>query len=141
MVDDQGEELKFIRLKTGDDVISQVMELTEDNITVYMLISPLKVVYIPSQKGMAYLQVAFMPWVFTRICSEQEFMIHAEDIMTMANVSEQMTEYYWNNVEYFTGSGEEPYNEEDLKQEEVVHEEESLESLLEAIKSTKRIYH
>ena len=135
--DDQG--VKFVRLKNGDDVISQVVEFSDDNIITYALIQPLKIVYIPSTKGTAYLQVAFMPWVFTRICEEQEFMIHAEDIMTMGRVSEKMEEYYWSNLDHFTGK-EEPVEEIDSTEEDS-SEELDLEKLLEAVKNSRRTYH
>ena len=56
-------EVKFVRLKNGDDVVSQVVEFSEnDEPVVFALINPLKVVYIASEKGMSYLQVAFVPW-------------------------------------------------------------------------------
>ena len=134
-------EVKFIRLKNGDDVIAQVVEFSEnDQAVVFALIHPLKVIYIPSQKGAAYLQVAFMPWVFTRICDEQEFMIHAEDVITMGNASSYMVEYYWNNLDHFVGSKEE--TQEEFDEPEVENTEEvNLEEILEVIKSSRRTYH
>ena len=80
-----------------------------------------------------------MPWVFTRICEEQEFMIHAEDIMTMGRVSEKMEEYYWSNLDHFTGK-EEPVEEIDSDEEDS-SEELDLEKLLEAVKNSRRTYH
>jgi hypothetical protein len=93
---------------------------------------------MPSQQGAAYLQVAFIPWVFTRICSEQEFIIHAEDVITMSNVSSYMEEYYWKNMDHFISKDEDVSTEsEELETEE----ETSLEELLEAIKSSRRTFH
>ena len=130
--------IQFIRLNNGDDVVAQVIEVGENDQINYILVNPLKVVYMPSQQGAAYLQVAFIPWVFTRICSEQEFIIHAEDVITMSNVSSYMEEYYWKNMDHFISKDEDVSTEnEELETEE----ETSLEELLEAIKSSRRTFH
>lgn len=131
--------VKFVRIKNGDDIIAEVVEVGEDGQIDYMIINPLKVVYMPSQQGSSYLQVAFMPWVFSRICEEQEFLIHAEDVITMGNVTEKMAEYYWNNIDHFTSKGQEELFED--SEEEPTEEEATLESLLEAFKSARRTYH
>lgn len=131
--------VKFVRIKNGDDIIAEVVEVGEDGQIDYMIINPLKVVYMPSQQGSSYLQVAFMPWVFSRICEEQEFLIHAEDVITMGNVTEKMAEYYWNNIDHFTSKGQEELFED--SEEEPAEEEATLESLLEALKSARRTYH
>jgi hypothetical protein len=134
--------VKFIRLNNGDDIIAEVVEVGDDTQTDYMVINPLKVVYIPSQRGSSYLQVAFMPWVFTKICEEQEFLIHSDDIITIGNVSEYMLEYYWKNMDYFiTSEDSTVVSEEKPEPEETEPEETSLEELLEAIKSSRRTFH
>lgn len=131
--------VKFVRIKNGDDIIAEVVEVGEDGQIDYMIINPLKVVYMPSQQGTSFLQVAFMPWVFSRICEEQEFLIHAEDVITMGNVTEKMAEYYWNNIDHFTSKGQEELFED--VEEEPAEEEATLETLLEALKSARRTYH
>ena len=41
-------EVKFVRLKNGDDVIAEVVEFSEnEEAVVFALINPLKIVYIP----------------------------------------------------------------------------------------------
>lgn len=133
-------DVKFIRLMTGDDVISEVVEVGDENQIDYMLICPLKVVYIPSTRGVSYLQVAFMPWVFSRICDTQEFLIHAEDVLTMADVSQQIEEYYWKNLDMFVQNGEKENQVVGEELEENEHLEE-LEEILEALKDSKRTLH
>lgn len=131
-------EVKFVRLKNGDDVIAEVVEFSEnEEAVVFALINPLKIVYIPSSKGVAYLQVAFMPWVFSRICDNQEFMVHAEDVLTMNNASEKMTDYYWSNLSQMTGKSESVEEDYEEPEEETMEE---VETILEAIKSG-RTYH
>ena len=139
-MDSEETELRFIRLKNGDDVIAEMVELTENNITVYMLVNPLKVVYIPGKgQGVDYLQVAFIPWVFSRICADEEFMVHAEDIITMGNVTPMVEEHYWKNVEYFADKGDKE-SVEDLDPEEEHELELDLESIIEKVKAG-RTYH
>jgi hypothetical protein len=88
----------FLRLKNGDDIISDMVELEEDGEEHYLLLNPLKVVYMPSDdKGL--LQIAFMTWVFPKICSNQEFTISKEDVIMLSMVSDGMNEYYWSSVE------------------------------------------
>jgi hypothetical protein len=40
-----------------------------------------------------------MPWVFPKICSNQEFTISKEDVIMLSMVSDGMNEYYWSSVE------------------------------------------
>lgn len=138
---DTSEEPKimFIRLNNGDDLVSEVVEVGDETRIDYMLFNPLKVMYIPSDRGSAYLQVAFMPWVFTRICEEQEFFIHAEDVVTMANVSNYMEEYYWKNMDHFITKVEDSITE--TEETELEPDETSLEEILDAIRSTRRTLH
>lgn len=138
---DTSEEPKimFIRLNNGDDLVSEVVEVGDETRIDYMLFNPLKVMYIPSDRGSAYLQVAFMPWVFTRICEEQEFFIHAEDVVTMANVSSYMEEYYWKNMDHFITKVEDSITE--TEETELEPDETSLEEILDAIRSTRRTLH
>lgn len=139
MSDDTDYDVKFVRLNNGDDIIAQVVEVGDDEQIDYMVFNPLKVVYMTSDRGPSYLQVAFIPWVFTRICEEQEFLIHAEDVVVMANVTSTMSDYYWNNMDLFTASREEKIIEEDEIEPESRLTE--LETIIEAIKNTKRTLH
>ena len=90
---------KFIRLQNGDDLIADVVETEDEKGILYTLFHPLKVVYVPSERD-GYLAIAFTPWVFRSLCDQQEFVIHAEDIMLIADTSEKMNTYYWENVDH-----------------------------------------
>jgi len=131
--------VKFIRLKTGDDVIAEVVEVGEDDQIDYMLINPLKVVYVPSTSGSDYLQIAFMPWVFPSICIDQDFYISSDDILTIGDITEKMISYYWKNIDYFL--------KKDSKGEEVINEPETedtneeLKDILSKLLSSTRTYH
>lgn len=110
---------KFLRLQNGDDVIAETVEYEDEHGIMYMLVNPLKVVYMQSQHE-GYLSVSFMPWVFPRMVDHQEFMLHADDVLMVSDVSEKMNIYYWDNLDTLTGKvvseppQEEPMNEENL---------------------------
>ena len=98
-MDDVQPLAKFIRLQNGDDLIADVVETEDEKGILYTLFHPLKVVYVPSERD-GYLAIAFTPWVFRSLCDQQEFVIHAEDIMLIADTSEKMNTYYWENVDH-----------------------------------------
>ena len=129
---------KFVRLQNGDDVISEVIETEDENGVTYTLFHPLKVVYVPDESS-GYLTIAFMPWVFPRICEEQEFTIHTEDILFINDVSAKMNNYYWENLEQFTKKIED-YSTKQKSNQEELHTR-IREALEEAGIEKKKVYH
>lgn len=131
---------KFVRLQNGDDLIAEVVEIEDENGIVYALFSPLKVIYMPSETT-GYLSVAFTPWVFPRICEQQEFVIHSEDVLLMSDVSASMNTYYWENLEHYTKK----VMKEEEKLNQQLAEDESYDRLKEALEEaeldTKKVYH
>ena len=140
MTDDANPIAKLVRLQNGDDVISEVVELEDETGVTYTLFHPLKVVYIPSDTT-GYLTVAFMPWVFPRLCDQQEFVIHSEDILFIADVTSKMNDYYWENLDYFAKkvSVEEEKVNEQVQQEDAYQK--LKEALVEAGLDKKKVYH
>ena len=126
---------KFLRLQNGDDVVAETVEYEDDDGVMYMLINPMKVVYMQSQHD-GYLSVSFIPWVFPKIVEHQEFMVHAGDVLLVSDVSEKMNIYYWDNLK-MTQDKSDP--EPEIPQEET-HEQETLSELVEML-NTKRTYH
>jgi len=131
---------KLVRLQNGDDIIAEVVEMEDENGVIYALFHPLKVVYVPSETT-GYLTVAFMPWVFPRICEQQEFIIHSQDILFMSDVAPKMNEYYWNNMDYYTKKVKPEEEELNKKAEEENSFERLKEALEEAGLHTKKVYH
>ena len=131
---------KLVRLHNGDDVVAEVVEMEDESGVIYALFHPLKVVYVPSETT-GYLTIAFMPWVFPRICDQQEFVIHSEDIMFMADVAPKMNEYYWNNLDYYTKKVTAEEEELNKKSEQENTFERLKEALEEAGLHTKKVYH
>ncbi len=89
---------KFIRLTNGDDLIADVVETEVEDGILYTVFNPLRVVYIDSERE-GYTAIAFSHWVFTGLCDQQEFVIHAEDVMLIADLSEKMNKHYWDYLE------------------------------------------
>lgn len=124
---------KFLRLQNGDDVIAETVEFEDEHGIMYMLINPLKVVYMQSQHE-GYLSVSFMPWVFPRMVDHQEFMLHADDVLLISDVSEKMNIYYWDNLDTLTGKV--PQEPEPTQQTD----EETLAEILDQL-NNRRTYH
>ena len=80
----------FLRLKNGDDIVSECYEYDSDQGKYFVLINPLKAVYMSSEHGRAFLQVAFMPWVYQKISKSQEFSIYASEVLLVQEVSDYM---------------------------------------------------
>jgi dihydroorotase-like cyclic amidohydrolase len=93
--------VKFVRLTTGEDIISEVMFYEDDKESYYILNNPLKVVYMTGNKP-GVLSVSLMQWVFWRIANTQSFTIYPNDVLTVANTTESMEEYYWSSVDHFS---------------------------------------
>lgn len=130
---------KFLRLQNGDDVIAETIEMEDEDGIVYTLCHPLKVVYMPTETT-GYLSVMFMPWVFPKICDEQIFTIHAEDVLLITDVSEKMNIYYWDSVRTYTEGKSIPQETEETSNMTEEEEYELYNKIMEKIGS-KRTMH
>jgi hypothetical protein len=92
--------VKFVRLSTGEDIIAEVMYFEDDKEKFYVLNNPLKVVYMTGNKP-GILSISLMQWVFWRITDTQSFNVYPNDVITVANTTDSMEEYYWSSVEHF----------------------------------------
>lgn len=128
---------KLVRLQNGDDVVAEVVELEDENGILYTLYHPLKAVYVPSDT-IGYLSVAFIPWVFPRICDQPDFIIHAEDVLFMADVTEKMNEYYHESVSSYANR-----NVTEIDADETEEEQPDESSILETLRdlAAKRTLH
>ena len=140
MSDDENPIAKLVRLQNGDDVIAEVIEMEDETGVTYTLFHPLKVVYIPSDTT-GYLTVAFMPWVFPRLCEQQEFVIHSQDILFISDVTKKMNTYYWENIDYYAKKVSVEEEEANKRSEEQDTFERLKEALKEAGLDSKKVYH
>lgn len=112
----------FLRLKNGDDLVSECYEYQDDHGRYFVLLNPLKAMYMTSSRGIGYLQVAFMPWVYPKLSKTQEFSIYEEEVLLYQEASEYMEEYYWNSIEQLTMPTEEPQQSTQDRVREVLEE-------------------
>lgn len=91
---DEESPLRFIRLSTGEDVLSEILLVEENSKEHYVLINPLKVVYMVGERP-GSLMLSLIEWVFPKICSTQEFIVKPKDVITSCIPSTQMADYYY----------------------------------------------
>lgn len=87
-------EVKFIRLITGEDIITEIRP--QDNN--YILVKPLKIVYAFGDKP-GVISIGLVQWLFPEIVDTQEIPIKLADIMTIAEPTVQMEINYWESLE------------------------------------------
>jgi len=133
--------VRFIRLSTGEDLVSQVLEVnTEDN-QHYLLINPLKILYMTGNKP-GILSISLMQWIFHRVCDAQEFTIYPTEVVTMAVPSSSLIEYYQDSVEQFESNREKQKKNTEFGSEDPENELDLLDKIQEYLKvNNKRILH
>lgn len=82
--------IKFIRLTNNEDIVAAVTHNPEDD--TYTLTKPLKLFYSLGKGGQIH--VSFLPWVFSSIVTEHEYVVMASNILTMANTSKTLEKHY-----------------------------------------------
>ena len=138
--------IKFIRMNTGEDVISEISKLNlENDEESYIFINPLKIIYnVNPMNGNAI--VALMQWIFSSICDKQEFHIYSNDIITMCDPSEKMMTYYMKTMDEFNKKMIDQYEDEDEDEDEneddrTDEELEEIDEMLNEMKNSKRKLH
>ena len=141
------ESIKFIRLSNGEDLISQLVEVRkEEEDSYYILINPLKIVYMSGNKP-GILSISLMQWVFHRVCSDQEFTIYPSDVLTMAKPTDSLMEYYQDSLDHFDEVKEKLKKNTEFSSSEEVYKDVAVDDLLDELKevltntSSKRILH
>lgn len=84
--------IKFVRLVTGEDLISEVFTEDSEKYQKVYLINPLKIVYSFGKKST--LSISLYNWVIPGIIEDNVFEIKINDILLMKEVSLDMEEYY-----------------------------------------------
>jgi len=90
--------IKFVRLVTGEDLISEVFTEDSEKFQKVYLINPLKIVYSFGKKST--LSISLYNWVIPEILEDNVFQIKINDILLMKEVSSDMEEYYQTTLEY-----------------------------------------
>lgn len=87
------ENIKFIRLVTGEDIITEIKS-DENN---YTLVKPLKIVYALGEKP-GVISIGLVQWVFPDVVASQEMPIKDRDIITMSDPSLDMLKSYRSSI-------------------------------------------
>jgi hypothetical protein len=130
--------LKFVRLVTGEDVISEVTEIEEsDGDRYYILNNPMKVLYMSSETGT--MSVSLMQWVFWRISSDQNFNIQTNNVLLMSDISESMEEYYWSSLDHYESMKEKLDKKSFTEDRSSDYDEDSFDDLVDSNESIQKI--
>lgn len=129
--------VQFLRLNTGEDLISEVTEIKSDDNTYYILHNPMKLVYqINGMKGS--MSISLMQWVFFRICENQEFVLYPNDVVTMNKTADEMEDFYWQSVEHFQVSREKIEKNTHYEEDVVKDQNDLLSEIQELFKTTNK---
>ena len=90
--------IKFVRLVTGEDLISEVFTEDSEKFQKVYLINPLKIVYSFGKKST--LSISLYNWVIPEILEDNVFQVKINDILLMKEVSSDMEEYYQTTLEH-----------------------------------------
>lgn len=88
-------EVRFIRLINNEDLVANVEFNDQDD--TYFVHKPLKLLYSLGTSG--EVRVSFIPWVFSSIVPQQEYIIATKDILTMVTPSDTVVKLYTSTAE------------------------------------------
>lgn len=84
------DNIKFIRMITGEDIISTVSEVDKDPyITMH---DPAKVLYMFEEQSRIRMQL--IPWVFKTLTDKTSFNVMRRDILLMEDASSSLSSAY-----------------------------------------------
>ena len=140
--------IKFIRLKTGDDLIANCL-IDEQNGWVD-LENPMRVVISRMNTGSKAV-LAMLPWLPLELVANEYASVNLNDIITMVDVKDSFAEYYSNALREYNefiddnhlneNFSEESLTEEDMEDENFM-EDNLIQEIMDSIKDPKkRILH
>ena len=86
-------EVMFIRMDTGEDLIAYVSYVEDNDYHYYLMKKPMKIAYIMNTDKNSF-YITLIQWIFSRVCDEQTFRVNPTKIITMCPPSEDMKKYY-----------------------------------------------
>lgn len=150
------QSIKFVRMQSGDDLVTELVHIKNETEEYYQLINPLKIVYMLSQRS-GSISLSLVEWIFPRICEGQEFQIYPSDIVTVAQCTTDLIDYYYEALYKFSQSrdnvdfGKVPEKQKKAAKEERVEfedielptdeEVEYIKKVLDDLAKTKRVLH
>ena len=89
-------QVKFIRLLTGEDIVTEIKR--DEKTDEYILIRPLKIIYVFGDKP-GIISIGLVQWIFPEIVESQEISVKANDILAMTTPSIQLEANYWESLD------------------------------------------
>lgn len=140
--------IRFVRMKTGDDLLTELVQMKVNDQDCYLFVNPLKIVYVDGDKPGSLL-LSLIEWVFPRISPKQQFQIYPEDVITVAEIGNEVTDYYFEALHKLDKSsvsrGEIVTSHTDIGTEDnsppTDEEIEYLKKIIDDLKNGKRILH
>lgn len=125
------ETVNFIRLKTGDDIISYMFHCSKEQV---VLRDPMLIVMRPDYKSGNQI-VGMDSWLPFQIMNSNEVSINLSDILFISKASSEFEEFYENTVDTLKRK-----EEEKLEEENKLSTDEML-MILDAVENKEGIMH
>lgn len=121
---------KLIRLTTGEDLVAELTEVNdgEDCTLYYYIHNPIKLIYVPSPNPSIF-GVAMAQWVSHTICNEQIFTLNGDTIVTVANVTDYISQMYYKAINHYNTHMAPPGHEDDNNDMDLEEALEDMESM------------
>lgn len=125
------ETVNFIRLKTGDDIISYMFHCSKEQV---VLRDPMLIVMRPDYKSGNQI-VGMDSWLPFQIMNSNEVSINLSDILFISKASSEFEEFYENTVDTLKKKEEEKLDEENkLSNDEML-------MILDAVENKEGVMH
>lgn len=103
-------EIKLVRMVTGEDIIAKVKETTNT----YELIDPMKLVYSVSLMKPGVLDMFLMRWCFKKVSEKQEFKIDKSHVLFVTDVTLPLKENYLDTLKKYNNDDNEINDAKDI---------------------------
>jgi hypothetical protein len=129
--------IKIIRLQSGEDVMADCIEDTEQGTV--LLENPMHIIFKRIPTGQTVMMM--MPWLPIELIKENSAIIYDSDILTIIDPKEDLINYYGQIVisaQERMENSENIFGEDDDEEEEGVEEDIDPEELFELLKEKKK---
>jgi hypothetical protein len=129
--------IKIVRLQSGEDVMADCIEDTEQGTV--LLENPMHIIFKRVSTGQTVMMM--MPWLPIELIKENSAIIYDSDILTIIDPKEDLINYYGQIVisaQERMENSENIFGEDDDEEEEGVEEDIDPEELFELLKEKKK---
>jgi hypothetical protein len=129
-------ELKFLRLNSGEDIVTELQMIDEKT---YRIINPLKIMYYYNE-NVGVMSMSLVPWIFNRITAGEHFDMEKHNVVVSSNLSMTMTKSYYGILNKIKNNMY--VQETDDEEEDEDYDEETIEETKEMLNEViKKRYH